>query len=312
MITNVPSAKDFEDLGLTYLNLAWELAVDINMAHDELARDFKPEPGEVSTVASEYMLRAQKSLALAVALSQQGTDFLLKARIAGVSPYLLLTGSQREWPSGCRTKDVAYADFHTIDAQDLPKLYDTVHSTRLSQEFISEFDFMRRLRNEHTHTVPRYQELHIERILKWCLFSFSELTGRNDWFACRRDYLESKSPGGAVPDHDGCGYGPRVAREFASFGTTLKPGEREQLLGMTRARVYKCPACHFRDAGLTTHPATAQLDPNTPNSTNVKCFACGTNTEITRTNCHNCKGNVVDNEYNYCLSCGENCDLRDR
>lgn len=76
---------------------------------------------------------------------QQGTDFVLKAKIAETSPNLLLSGSPRDWPKGCNKQDTPYSSFRTFDAQDLPRAHDAVAAVRLSDDFIQRYEKMRRL-----------------------------------------------------------------------------------------------------------------------------------------------------------------------
>ena len=305
MITDIPARVDFEESGLTFLNLAWGTVVDLALGLQEIKVSEWDDDG---TIADAFWERAQRPLATAVTLAQQGTEFLLKARIADVSPFLLLSGSPRDWPKGCDQTDTSYAEFRTADAQDLPRIHDAVFSQRLSAEFRSEFERMRQLRNSVVHTVRKNQRFATKELLTWVLQSFRELTNRRDWFRCRVDYLETVSPGGAIPDFNDCGYGPRIAEEFRLVVDALSRSECNGLLGLDKTtRWYHCPACHFRDSDLCDHAKSAQLVPNEPDSTVIHCFACGEDSTVVRVGCTNgdCPGNVIDADSEYCLSCGE-------
>jgi hypothetical protein len=75
----------------------------------------------------------------------------------------------------------------------------------------------------------------------------------------------------------------------------------------TRRRGYNCPVCRSNDESDLLTAKTAQLEPNTPDSTNVFCFVCRCDTAVTRKRCPNpgCKGNVLSVEFEECLTCGE-------
>ena len=106
MIVNVPTAEDFTRTGSNLLNLAWSqvdnlLAVRLDFENDTGLEDVspglmaihKPEPEtaeERKVRHREYWSAAERELANAMAIAHQGVEFLLKGRIALVSPYLLI------------------------------------------------------------------------------------------------------------------------------------------------------------------------------------------------------------------------------
>jgi len=88
MIINVPTQDDFASQGITFLNLGWD-------AIFSLLLDYANAENWGAIVDDEhpmtYWKAAQKPLATAAALAQQGSEFLLRARIAAVSPFLLFS-----------------------------------------------------------------------------------------------------------------------------------------------------------------------------------------------------------------------------
>jgi hypothetical protein len=108
MIVELPDKGDFDRSGISILNMAWGVVADLfwELENAEVAQ--WDDPGEVT---EEYWQAAQHPISVALALALQGIELLLKGRIAGVSPFLLLTGSPRDWPSGCTSRDVPFANF---------------------------------------------------------------------------------------------------------------------------------------------------------------------------------------------------------
>jgi hypothetical protein len=100
MIVDVPTPDDFNASGTDFLNIAWGMIVDLSFdlkTRQELWSGF-------DKVADDYWKAAQRPLATALSLVQQGTEFLLKGHIATVSPYLLLSGDPSSWPRPTRQK----------------------------------------------------------------------------------------------------------------------------------------------------------------------------------------------------------------
>jgi hypothetical protein len=84
MIIEVPNAADFEQTGLDYLNLAADQAFS-------LLTDFMYAGYEASweNEIREFWRAAQRQLASALALVEQGAQFMLKARIAEIVHFFL-------------------------------------------------------------------------------------------------------------------------------------------------------------------------------------------------------------------------------
>src|SRR5260370_20541292 len=113
MITHIPTSGDYEQSALSLLNLSWETALELAIQLDE-ARKADNEVEE-----AEYWAASHTQLTTSISLVQQALDFQLKARIAAVSPYLLIAGPPKNWPTDCHNKDLPFADFYAIEAQDL-------------------------------------------------------------------------------------------------------------------------------------------------------------------------------------------------
>lgn len=295
MITDIPSGDDFRRAGLAFMNLAADqiFALYEDLEHENLEEE----------ELLEYWRTAQQPLASALALVQQSVEFLMKGRIADHSVYLLLTGSPGDWPSKFRDRDIPFSEFRTIDAQDLPRVYDTVADLRLSESFRQRFNELRSRRNTIMHTVDNRLELTAKAILESILDTLDQLIGPHLWFQQRREYLKG-TPVSALYSNDHVDI--VLSSEAAILIGVLTPAQSSKYLAFNmKARRYMCPTCHAADEYDTQHPTTAQLRPNDPTSTTVHCVVCGESETVARVRCknHTCLGNVIVQDSGWCLTC---------
>lgn len=300
MITNVPDPADFEQTGLDYLNLAADQVFSVLWNREATGFD---DTWDVEL--RQFWEVAQRPLTSALTLVAQGTEFLMQATIARVSPFLLLVGGPRDWPRQCDSRDIPFAQFRTIDAQDLVKAYNTVSRTRLAPEFAQQFEQLRQRRNTIMHTVDRSLQVTAKEILLLALEAMHELVAPNIWIPLRREYLYRTPSSTAGGDEF---VESQMVQEAAQLIALLT---RSELLRYFRyrknQRSYICPVCRSRDEYGDKPPFTAQLQPNTPTSTNLHCFVCRENIPVRREDCPNpqCRGNVIGEQAAQCLSCVE-------
>jgi len=303
MITEVPTGSDFRQSGVGFLNLAWESAITLALELDEMEVEEWDSEGAVT---DEYWQAGQRPLATAIALAQQGVELLLKARIADVSPYLLVSGNPRDWPKGCDTSDLPFSEFRTLDAQDLVRAHDAVTNQRLPDDFKRQYEAFRRMRNTIFHTVNKTLRITTEDVIRLILETTEVLIQPRRWIALRREFLN------ASPVAVGSYAGQDVAiaslnRELPKVVELLKPAELRRFFAFEkRQRSYVCYNCcsALRDY-WTEDVMLAQLSPNTPTSTSLHCIACDENTTVVRRPCTQagCRSNVIEAEDGVCLVC---------
>jgi hypothetical protein len=166
MIIDVPTGDDFKSAGIDFLNLAWDTLISLSTKLKDAEYFYNvyysDENEEVIDQLSseQYWKQAQRPLSTALSLIQQGTEFLLKGHIATVSPYLLILGDPSNYPSKSHERNIRFSEFKTIDAQDLVKVYNTVSTDRLPDNFRQRFEDLRSKRNIIMHTVD--PELYIK------------------------------------------------------------------------------------------------------------------------------------------------------
>lgn len=301
MIVDIPSPEDFEAMAVSLLNLAWD-AVSALYHHAENSEMEKWDDN--NQVTDEFWSAAQRPLGNAQALLHQGVELLLKARIAEVSPYLLLDRAVRDWPKGSADRDAKYSEFRTVDAQDLVRLFNTVRCDRLDDAFVTRVEAQRKARNVFVHSVDKSLRHRPEMIWVSILDISHHLIGPERWIDLRRTYLEG-TPASVAWSTDEVP--TELAWECMQLLQALQPSDRATYLGIIpKARNYICPLCaeECRDADF--RPMTAQLRPNEPKSKSIYCFVCKSAQAVKRRHCfdEDCKGNVIAEGYPTCLTCG--------
>lgn len=299
MVLEVPTSTEFRDHGVDYLNIGWGTVVEI-LINLEDAGDYR-DAKDLDEITPGFWSAAERELATALSLVEQGAEFLLKSRICEVSPWLLVTRNPSEWPKGCGQSDVRFAQFRTIDAQDLIKAHDTFAQQRLAEEFRETFDELRQQRNTVIHTVDQSMKFTAAGLLEQVLIVSEHLLGQRMWLQHRMEFLERDRHTAIYPDG---GNDYRLAREFLAAAAILKPANLKRFFNFhKRQRAYLCPSCTSQDWGFDGR--TAQLVPNSPTGTNLHCFSCGKDFPVTREHCKRteCKGNVYDPDCDRCLTC---------
>jgi hypothetical protein len=299
MILDIPTKNDFYDQGFLFLNFAWDIIFDLLSGYK-----YEFEELDKKTI-DECWLKSQAKLAKAVALSQQGAEFLLKGKISEVSPFLLLSGSIDNWPKKCDKNDTLFSEFRTTDAQDLIKIHDTVAEKKLSENFTSIFNRLRKTRNSITHTINKRLFFDGHDIVVDILNIATEFIGKNNWIETRKDYIKKHMS----DDGETIGF----ILELDTIVTLLEHKELIDNFNFSKKnRRYYCPYCCEKWSSVfdigDLEVKSAQLQPNTPESTNLYCFFCRRNIQVQRTCCvnPNCQGNVINpdmnSDYN-CLTC---------
>ena len=119
-------------------------------------------------------------------MTQQGVEFILKGKIAEVSPYLLLADSPDRWPSPANDRGVAFSHFKTVDAQDLIRLHDIVREARLPPHFVDQFNALRaKLRNAISHSIDKQLRVKISEVIEAILFFHKMLLPEQNWAKIR-------------------------------------------------------------------------------------------------------------------------------
>jgi len=293
-----------------FLNLAWDTVFGLLL---DLADAEECNSDEWDTViydaeqTDNYWKAAKGPLSIAHALVQQGAELTLKATIASVSPFLLVSVPPSGWPRGCDHEDKSFAEFRTIDAQDLVRACNTVRSSALPEQFVSTFDKFRNQRNALFHTVDNRLEFSVKKIIRYIL-GIAQLIAPGQWPGIRKEYLEGMP---ACKVFDEMTIENQLCREMDIMIDLLEKRELIDWFSFNKSnRRYICPCCYecLDHECDPPYPRTAQLKPNNGKSTNLHCFVCDKDMDVTRRACQEegCKGNVISTTHDLeCLTCFE-------
>lgn len=299
MIFEIPTEEDFNNSGLGFVNLALDQIFEL---YSDLSISDIDNWGENEDIEI-YWNAAKTKLSNSLALVQQGIEFILKGRIASISPFLLIANEPKDWPSKWEKEDISFAEFKTLDAHDLIKTINIFHSNKLSKEIICKIDKLRRRRNAIMHAVSNSVKIDAKEIAIVSLEIINELIEPFGWISIRRKYLE-ESPASTVFSCDDVEL--LLLTQTHILIDLLSTSEAEKYLGYNkRQRKYICPICKGVDECDTLDTNTGLLKPNTPDSTSVYCFICEQEFEVRRVDCPYCSGNVIEIDENMCLTCGK-------
>lgn len=299
MAVNIPTASDFFVAGKELLDFAWDVIAQLLKNLDE-AEYFGVDTAEVS---EGYWLSARRRLTTALAITQQGIEFILKGKIAEISPYLLLADPPTKWPSPYEGTTTDFSSFRTIDAQDLVRVHDTFAVKHLDEGFVVRFHELRDKRNRIMHSVDKNIAVHVKDVVDALLFMHKALFPNEGWGSVRLSFLE------AAPESE-LGSGDfvinTIAWELDLVLGLLTPAQVQTYFGIDKKqRRYVCPECYSKantDNGFEYKLAIFQ--PKGPSSTSLYCMVCNATYPVSREDCDksDCPGNVIS-EDGMCLTC---------
>jgi hypothetical protein len=305
LIIDIPAPKDFFDSGIELFDFAWDTVANL-ITNLSQAIDMGVEEGDVS---EEYWAASKRRLTTALAMTQQGVEFILKGKIAEVSPFLLLAEGPSKWPSPYEGREISFSEFKTVDAQDLIRLHDTVRDPQLDTDFVERFNALRLKRNTISHSIDKKLQIHTTEVIEAILFMYKALFPSENWAKTRTTFIErdpdAALSGGEYSRNNAC-------REMDTVFELLPPAAVERFFGIPRKqRRYICPVCFYEASGNDDRVfRLAVLRPKSPTATSLFCPVCNTEHKVVRKDCTgaDCKGNVLSDDTDLiCLTCGHCC-----
>lgn len=305
MINDVPTPKDFFDSGIELFDFAWDtVATLITNLSQAIGMGVEEEE-----VTEEYWAASKRRLTTALAMTQQGVEFILKGKIAEVSPFLLLAEGPSRWPSPYDGHAITFSEFKTVDAQDLIRLHDTVRDPPLQRDFVERFNALRLKRNTIAHSIDKKLQIHTTEVIEAILFMYKALFPSENWAKTRTTFIQrdpdATLSGGEYSINQAC-------REMGTVFELLPPAAVEKFFGIPRKqRRYLCPVCFYEASGNDEREyKLAVLRPKSATATSLFCPICDSEHKVLRKDCTNtvCKGNVLSDDGDFtCLSCSRSC-----
>lgn len=307
MLLDIPNPAEFNSVCVNSLNLAWETAYDLLLQEEQA--DMQTWDDD-HTVTDQYWEAAQPALRNTISLIQHAHELGLKGKVAAVSPYILISQDPSRWP-GAVSGGVSFAVFRTLDAVDLPKAVSLFTAKPLSPGFTSLYEEIRVKRNIFSHGIAKSQRVTAMDTIRYILRSFQELFPNERWTKHRLEHLLNNPTAIAFStDHSH----PQLILEMERVVDELTPAEAKLFFGVEKkSRWYVCPGACFSElkedqfADRSVPVKQAQLTPRKARgATKVHCFVCGETSEVKRTHCSSCAGDVLfqDGGIEVCLSCG--------
>jgi hypothetical protein len=304
MIINVPTGEDYTRTGLDQLNLAWGEVVGLT----ELIRIADSEGDETDNERhkrnQEFWKAADRKVANGVALTQQALEFLLKGRIAAISPYLLIQNDPRDWPKPNGRNTIEFSRFKTLDAVHLPKICTAVSPEELPPGLSAHYDYLRKARNTVMHSVGS-SGITGPELFALVLKSYKFLFPDSSWFKEREIYLERDEQ--TVLFSEGVHF--RLVQEGLHAIDSLSDSDCWTLIGLDKTKTrYLCPSCNSESSHYSGEDAfLCQFSKDASRQDLLKCCICLSEFPVERKSCRmeGCNGDAISPEDEICLLCGK-------
>lgn len=278
MIVGVPSHSDLHETATGWMNLAWSLAIDeaikfqeFEFLFDQIREEHGPDAVQ-KEIERHWRARTLK-LNNSISLTQQSLEIFLKAKIAEISPFLLIAGEPQSWPSLDVSGQIDFSEFRTIDAIHLPRAAKIVSAGSISDDFFQIYARLRQQRNKIVHLNAFSMRAEVGKILTDILKAHRSLFPDEEWVSFRRQYLDST---GEYADKDGIYTGDdytnnQICSELTAALAEVSPSIARTIFGYDRRKKsLRCPTCLEQRAHTDEEWQFAQIQ----GDKTIRCAAC--------------------------------------
>ncbi len=313
MIVNLPSSDALNAAALKLYFRAWHGIVHCLLDFDEMYQTsvtdwFDATSDGYADERVEYLEIAQEDFHAFASLAQQANELALKARIAAVSPYLLLLNSDVSL-SGT-TATIEFSSLRTLDAVDLPKAVNALTPTPVSDAYRQRYTQMRVQRNQYTHLGDTTAVLDPISLCAALIDQYCELWPDRPWLSdrvastyVREEFFEGKH------------WSPRQSvMHLIAYDRSLIPAARfKKLFGVKKADVkFGCFSCQDDWAVSRNGPSIVEVQTAFYNKSKraMRCLICDADFEAILKTCKSCDGKFAAPEAAQygaggCFTCGE-------
>jgi hypothetical protein len=235
----------------------------------------KENPTETATARAESYWHAQRyKLNNATALLQQSLELFLKARIAEVSPFLLILGDPQSWKKPKAGGAIDFSSLRTLDAVHLCKVADTVCASQLPEKFCQFYGRLRTTRNKITHLNAGNLRVEAGHVVLDILTGFKLLFPGESWVDFRRKYMMSTGQYAPSDDYSEDVTHSSLIPELVAAINVIAPRHIWEFFQYdTKKRGMRCPECRDRRTKWDDfEPTFAQRQKNGT----IRCIACAT------------------------------------
>lgn len=302
MITNKPSPEEFKNLSVQYLVQSVDLLLKTEMAlavhgdwetNDELDEEWESRQGILGNSLIMLFLSIEN---------------YFKHEICKIDSLLLIAGEPSKWGLSKENKDFEDLYIHQFD--DLLVIFQEITSKEIEPTVKVKLDDLRKKRNKYTHGLHR-DILRPAYIVELIAIFLTNLWGVG-WVKDFKSVMLTEPLYGLSNEEE---EQMQLLYYFKFFEKYLSDKKFRKLIGMPDSgRRYYCPYCTncSIESGMIVDANYALLEPNLPDSEELKCWLCESFAEIERRDCISagCLGNVVYPEDSYhehtsncCLTC---------
>lgn len=244
MIVNLPTGDALDATAKKLYFRAWHgiivLLVDFdNHFPGPIESCFASESDSWADEREEYLEGTQDDLHAFLSITQQANELALKARIAAVSPYLLLLNNEVTFKSSLG--DTEFASLRTLDAVDLPRAVGTLTAKPLGQAYIKHYGELRIRRNQYAHLGDTSAPLDPVAMCASMIMQYLELWPEGRWLNDRVQSTHSSEK-----FFDGKHWSPRaeIMRLLEYDRVLIPPTSFRKLFKVKKSAVrFGCHAC---------------------------------------------------------------------
>jgi hypothetical protein len=275
MIVGVPSHIHLMETATGWMNLAWELIIAESHSLDEIEEIWIDQSGvwtreEIEGELTSYLHSRRLHLNNAISLLQQSLEIFLKAKIAEVSPFLLIAGEVSSWPSPDSTGNIDFSNFRTIDAVHLCRAAKISANFKITDEFVTFYDRIRKTRNKVVHLNASSVKAEVHEIMLDILTAHKHLFSQDQWVSFRTRFMDSGSDKMTILSghefvHD------VLMNELDTVFNALEPRHLKMFFGYDpKKKDLQCPQCVELRSKYSESSSYAQKQDNGT----IRCAAC--------------------------------------
>lgn len=317
MIIDVPKAEDFSDVGSTLLFLAWTKALDLLIAlNDPLSPTTLRAPRDSRR---HFFAAASIERKVIYTLILQSVEFLIKARIAQESPFLLLEKKEFARADSVERK-ISFAELKTIHSSELVSINNSIGRAYIGRHAEDMISKLRKDRNKIIHSIDPTLEVGFKTLILTILECFSIFVGDEPFFKKYRNYLynSSKLAKHKLPrSYRRIDYLCISLRILFQQAMTVKRLLRRDVFAKyfgcdKTALKYFCGSCwgylssdeHFFQEPDT--PIAKQRTVYRDKEGRYACYVCGEQSKVYPSfKCWKCKRTLIQVGNGFCLNCRE-------
>lgn len=323
MVKNIPTNNDFGKVANHLLHKSWNTVIEILLSSPTfyLGKVQIPDKNSEESPCSSILDNDNRAfwsevgitLSACITSITQAVEFFLKGKICDISPYLLISSEVKGWPKRSDAEDVDYADFKTVDAQDLLKIHDTFcpSESRMGNSFKDWYLQLRKERNKIMHTVDKGAQYDPRQALVLILECHQFFYGERNWANGRRIFLRSDPMTSFFyqldKERQNAAISSKILIEMYVLFTAITPSQSMRFFNFRKKdRASLCPVCvkgtsyHFSDEPHSFMKTLQEVKGEGV----MSCFICGHKAVYSGPCCTiSCIGDTLDFHSKKCLWC---------